>query len=75
MEKLYEAFAKTIAGVALAIVIVTFGSFIFAFPLKWAWNASVSGIFSLDEIGYWQAFALFWVSALLIKAPPKKADS
>lgn len=70
MEKLYELFAKTVAGVALIIASLTLASIITAFPLKWAWNYSIPGIFHLKEIGYWEAFSLIWVAASLIKAAP-----
>lgn len=73
MEKLYEMFAKVVAGTALILATLTLGSFVMAFPLKWAWNGSVSDIFHLKEIGYWQAFGLYWVAAILIKASPSKS--
>lgn len=75
MDKLFEAFAKVVSFVALAVVMICFGALIGAFPLKWAWNYSITGIFHLKEIGYWEAFCLIWVAGALIKAAPKKAES
>jgi len=75
MDKLYEMFAKVVAAVALIVAMLTLGSFVMAFPLKWAWNASVSEIFGWREIGYWNAFSLLWVAGLLVKASPSKSSN
>lgn len=73
MEKMYELFAKAVAGVALLVAALMLSSLLMAFPLKWAWNASVIGIFGLKEISYLEAFSLLWVTGLLVKAAPAKA--
>jgi hypothetical protein len=74
MEKLYELFAKVVSATALIIVMITLGSLVSAFPVKWAWNASMPGIFHLKEIGYWEAFSLIWLAGALVKAAPKTKD-
>lgn len=73
MEKLYEMFAKVVAGTALIIVVLAFASLITAFPVKWAWNYAVPGIFHLKEIGYWEAFSLIWLAGSFIKAAPSSS--
>jgi hypothetical protein len=73
MAKLYELFAKSVAGVALIVAALLLSSVVMAFPLKWAWNGSVHGLFGWKEIGYWEAFALLWVAGLLVKASPVKS--
>jgi hypothetical protein len=75
MEKLYELFAKVVAGTALIIVVLLFAALITAFPVKWAWNYAVPGIFHLKEIGYWEAFCLVWLAGSFIKAGPPRSDS
>lgn len=71
MDKLYEMFAKAVAGAALLFCILCIGSIIAAFPLKWAWNGVVPGVFGLKEIGFWEAFCLTWLSGILLKSSPK----
>lgn len=73
MEKIYEMFAKVVATTALIIVMLTLGATVSAFPVKWAWNSSIPGIFHLKEIGYWEAFCLIWLAGVFIKAAPSKS--
>lgn len=73
MEKLYEMFAKVIAATALIVAMLTLGALVSAFPVKWAWNWSVPGIFHLKEIGYWEAFCLVWLAGAFVKAAPEKS--
>lgn len=73
MEKLYELFAKSLAGAALIIAALCICSIIAAFPVKWTWNASMPGIFGLKEIGYWEAFCLIWLAGSFFKASPVKS--
>ena len=70
MNKLYEMAAKAIAGVALLLVVLTGASLLGAFPVKWAWNYVMPGIFHLKEIGYWEAFSLIWLAGAFVKAAP-----
>jgi hypothetical protein len=39
-----------------------------AFPVMWCWNYAIPAIFGLSVITYWQAFCLYVLSGLLIKA-------
>lgn len=73
MEKLYEMFAKALSGGALIIVILCIGSIISAFPVKWAWNGVMPGLFGLKEIGFWEAFCLLWLTSAFFKAAPSKS--
>ncbi len=73
MEKLYELFAKVVAGTALIVMTLCFGSIVMAFPVKWTWNAAIPGIFHLKEIGFWEAFCLIWLAGAFIKASPSKS--
>lgn len=75
MEKLYAMFAKVVSATALIIVIITFGALVSAFPVKWAWNHVVPGVFSLREIGYWDAFCLIWLTGTFIKGTPTHSKS
>jgi len=70
MDKLFEMFAKAFAGAALILLIVTLLSLITAFPVKWAWNCSVPGIWGLKEIGFWEAFCLIWLAGSFGKGNP-----
>lgn len=74
MEKLYEIFAKVLAATALIVATVMLWSVVLAFPLKWAWNASVVEIFGWKEIGFFQSMSLLWVASLLIKGSPTKGE-
>lgn len=71
MEKLYTMFAKALAGAALLVCILSVAAILSAFPVKWAWNCSVPGIFGLKEIGFWEAFCLIWLTGAFVKASPK----
>lgn len=68
MEALLLAFLApfVILGVvALGFVL----NLLFAWPLMYAWNYVVPGLFtSMHQLTYWQAFALLVVSSLLVKS-------
>jgi hypothetical protein len=40
---------------------------IMAWPLMWAWNYVIPGLFGLHALSYWQAFSLLVVATLLVK--------
>lgn len=74
MEKLYEMFAKTVAGTALIIATLMFGGLVLSFPVKWAWNYAIVGIFHLKEIGYWEAFCLIGLCGVFFKGSPSPSS-
>lgn len=74
MEKLFEMFAKVVTTAAVVVLMLTFAALLSAFPVKWAWNCSMPGIFSLKEIGFWEAFCLIWLSGAFVKANAVKPD-
>jgi hypothetical protein len=53
-----------IAGASLIMLV----ALIIAFPVMWCWNYVIPTIFGLSVITYWQAFCLYVLSGLLIKA-------
>lgn len=73
MEKLYEMFAKVVAAAFLIVIMLSLGAVLSAFPVKWAWNYAVPGIFHLKEIGFWEAFCLIWLAGVFIKSAPSKS--
>lgn len=75
MEKLYALFAKVVAATALIIVMLTLGAIVSAFPVKWAWNHVIPGVFHLKEIGFWEAFCLIWLAGAFIKGTPAHSKS
>jgi hypothetical protein len=62
---------KTLGKFFLAlfgIVAVAFGvSILFAYPIKWLWNASMPEMFGLKEIGVWMAWKLAMLSGILVR--------
>ena len=44
--------------VILKLVSWIIGYFLLAFVVCWLWNAIITDIFTLPEIGYWQALGL-----------------
>jgi len=73
MEKLYEVFAKVVAGAFLIALSLTFGAFVMSFPVKWAWNGTMPYLFDLNEISYFQAFGLIWLFGILVKGSSAKS--
>ena len=55
-------------GVLLLLVGLFAAGFIAALPIKLLWNYLVPELFHLSPIGYWQAFALFYLCGLLFKS-------
>ena len=56
------------AGVLLLLVGLLAGGLIAALPIMLLWNYLVPDLFHLSQIGYWQAFALFYLCGLLFKS-------
>jgi len=59
----------TVVGLAIAgLVGLAIVAIIIAFPTMWLWNWLMPVIFSLPEIGFWQALGLNLLSGILIKS-------
>lgn len=55
--------------VVFAIAIGILLNLVLAYPLMWAWNYVVPGLFaSMHPLDYWQAFSLLVVASLLVKS-------
>ena len=61
-----------LAGILIVALALLAGGFILAFPVMWLWNYVMPSIFNLPQIGYWQAFALYYLSCLLFKGVSTK---
>lgn len=59
---------KMIAIGLFAILSITALSLIAGYPVKWSWNYVMPHLFDLPSITFWQAFALYWLSNMLIKS-------
>lgn len=74
MQKLYELVVNVVAAAIMLVIVIAFVALISAFPVKWAWNYAVPGIFHLKEIGFWEAFCLVWLAGAFVKAAPSTAS-
>lgn len=70
MEKFLELVLKLATVSLLAIGVIVFCAVVSAFPVKWAWNATMPELFHLPEIGVVKAFCLVWLAGALVKASP-----
>lgn len=61
MEKFYLKCGQGVLVALILAVISLFG----AVPFMLCWNHAVPHVFELPAIGYWQAFAMLWVSRSL----------
>lgn len=62
------SFMGMILGIFLAFLVAVIVDLVLAFPVMFAWDASMPAIFKLPEITYWQAFSLLIVTSLLLKS-------
>lgn len=73
-----EDFIKIVGGatlvaiampfIAVFVVLLSLGlDLILAWPLMWAWNHVIPGMFGLHPVTYWQSFCLLVVATLLVK--------
>ena len=67
MDKLYKLFVKALADAASMVVILCVWALLAALPVQWTWNEVMPDVFRLEEIGFWQAFCLCWLSGALLK--------
>lgn len=63
-----EDFLKAIGLIFVAVFIILFFSFIFAWLVMLLWNWLIPVIFGLKVITFWQAFGLNLLSGLLLKS-------
>lgn len=54
-----------IIGVVVAAVLM---SFLFAFPVKWLWNSTVTELFAWKPIDWWMAWKVMFLCSLLFKS-------
>lgn len=61
-----------IPGIMLLLFAV---QLLLAWPLKWAWNYVIPGLFHLPALDYWHSFALLIVAMLLVKGASSSSSS
>jgi len=61
-----------LAGILIVALALLAGGLILALPVMWLWNYVMTSLFHLPEIVYWQAFALYYLCALLFKGVSTK---
>lgn len=67
MEKIITALAFGFGVMVSALILSAIVGLFAAILVLLLWNWLCPDIFGLPEIGYWQAWGLFWLSALLVK--------
>lgn len=55
---------KIVAGIGMF--------FLFVWLLKWLWNITMTVVFNLKTITYWQAFRLLLIASILFGRPQAK---
>jgi hypothetical protein len=63
-----------LVGVLIIALSLFFSGLVLAFLVMWLWNFVMPSIFHLPEIGYWQAFCLYYLCGLLFKGVNVKTD-
>jgi hypothetical protein len=66
-----EIFGYVLAAIGVilaAACLIALVALLLAFPVMWCWNYVIPAIFGLSVLNYWQAFCLYVLSGLLIKA-------
>ena len=66
-SKFWELIEVLIGSAVAFLLILTAGSLLMAYPLKWAWNYVMPRIFSFPQIGAFEAFCLCWTAGTLLK--------
>ena len=62
-------------GIGIGFLVAAFIGLILAFPIMWIWNYLMPALFSVGQIGYWQAFWLYFLCNLLIKPTVTNASN
>lgn len=68
METLIKAIVTGLMAMLLVAVICAVVGIVMAIPIYYLWNWLMPTIFGISEITYWQAWGLYWLSALLLKS-------
>ena len=63
-KKVLRIIGMVFVGVIFAILF----AFVFGLLVKWLWNFLMPGLFGLNQITYWQAFAMVILAKLLFGA-------
>ena len=58
---------KGLFSILLAVLLIAVLSAIFAIFTAWVWNGTMPELFGLSEIGWWMAFKIQILTALLFK--------
>ena len=67
MDVVEKIVGGMVAGVAIIVLIGGLGLLI-AFPVKWAWNATMPCLFGLGTITWGKAWCLHFLATCLIKS-------
>jgi hypothetical protein len=60
---------STAVAYIIGIVIAAFLlSILFAYPVKWLWNSTVTELFGFKEIGIWMAWKIALLCSFLFKS-------
>lgn len=63
MNNAYEKFGMWLATVAIILL----ATLLIGFPIKWAWNGVMPGVFDLPEITYWNAVWMYFLFHMLFR--------
>lgn len=63
----YDVLTTAFGAVLYAILLVALCAVLLGFPLMWAWNHVIPGLFGLPEIDFLKAVCLHFVAGLLVK--------
>jgi len=67
MKDVKEIIWVGVAAIGTILFTAAF-SFLWAFPLMWAWNYTIPYIFGLPVVGYWHMFCLYIILSSLWKS-------
>lgn len=73
MTKIFGFLFLLISGISIGAAMIFGTALIFAFPVKWLWNYLMPDLFSLQYIGFWQAFCLLLLTGILFKPSINKS--
>jgi uncharacterized membrane protein len=60
-----EAATFIVVGCLGVFAVAVLAGFLFAFILMLAWNHVMPYLFDFKQMDYWQAYALYWVGAVI----------
>lgn len=69
---------KTISSAIAYIIGILIAAFLlsilFAYPVKWLWNSTVTELFEFKEIGIWMAWKISLLCCFLFKSTNYSSD-